>query len=80
MEKDTRTIIIDKEMGIRLLMSYKPIADDRLTELVMNRKCGKWTFSTKEGVHWVWNKSELEEQRLTVIYGLIKLTKKYQWK
>ena len=80
MEKDTRNIIIDKDMGIRLLTSYKPISDDRLTKLVINKNCGKWTFSAKEGESWKWNKENLEKERLTVIYGLIKLAKnKYKW-
>lgn len=77
---ESRSIIIDKDMGIRLLTSYKPIKQDRLTELLIKRKCGNWHFSAKEGEYWKWDNKELENQRLTIIYGLIKLTHKYKWR
>ena len=77
---ETKTIEIDKSMGIKLLTAYKPSGEDKLTQLMTRRNFGKWSFSVKEGEHWVWNKSEIENVRLIVIYGLIKLAKdKYKW-
>ena len=78
---DTRNIEINKDMGIKLLTAYKPYCEDKLTELMLHRNYGKWSFSVREGEHWVWNYAELEKASFTIICGLIKLiNNKYKWK